>query len=39
VGIVVKLLDAVGNALLNLCSGQGTVDTRRSLGGVASEET
>lgn len=37
-GIIVELLHAVGNASLNLCPCEGTVDTRSSLGRVATEE-
>lgn len=37
-GIVVKLLDAVGDARLDLGAGEGTVDTGRRLCGVAAEE-
>lgn len=38
-GILVELLDAVTDLVVNLCAGQGTVDTRGGLGGVSSEET
>ena len=37
-GIIVKLLDAVGNADLNLCPCKGTVDTGGSLGRVSTKE-
>lgn len=37
-GILVELLDAVANLVVNLGAGQGTVDTRGGLCGVATEE-
>lgn len=38
-GIIVKLFNAVGDLLVDLGSGKGTVDTGGSLGGVAAEKT
>lgn len=37
-GIIVKLLDAVGDASINLRPCESTVDTRSSLGRVSAEE-
>jgi hypothetical protein len=37
-GVIVKLLDAVGNASINLRPCESTVDTRSSLGRVSAEE-
>lgn len=36
--IIVKLLDAIGDADIDLCSGQGTVDSGCGLGRVSSKE-
>lgn len=38
-GIIVELLDAVGDASFDLCAGEGTVDTRGGLGRVSTEES
>lgn len=37
-GIIVELLDAVADLVINLSAGQGTVDTRGGLGRVTTEE-
>ena len=36
--VIIELLDAVANLVVNLCPCEGTVDTRCGLGGVASHE-
>jgi len=38
-GIVVELLDAVLDSVLDLCSGEGTVDSGGCFGRVTTEET
>ncbi|KAH6609442.1 hypothetical protein Trco_002788 [Trichoderma cornu-damae] len=38
-GVVVELLDAVADVVVNLSAGQGTVDAGSGLGRVAAEET
>ncbi len=36
--VIVELLDAVGNLVVDLCPGKGTVDSGCGLGGVATHE-
>jgi hypothetical protein len=38
-GIIVKLLHAIANLLVDLCSSEGSVDSGSGLGGVTTEET